>query len=376
MAMAAFNGGQAWYPSSPMAAVHSADTTNFQINASGEIVAMVARMPRAGTIDKMAAIVHAVANAPDNGLRFSLQGVSASTGLNDGTILESTNAFATVASGSVTTGWLESGAFAASHTVTRNELLALVVDFPSFVAADDVIVRGLNPAAGTASHQLPYAIHVTNTINATRLPLIFAHYTDDGGFWQSLSEDLIPLDATVSSVSYDTGTTPDEIGVVFIPSQPCRLNRARIWMMPAATGGNFDVIVYDSGGGVLDTVSYDGDQVSTVGSMRFLEHWLSAGLELTAGSTYRIAVKPTTTNNVQQQYYLIGAGAAGASAFPGRFVNYFYTTRTDAGAWTNYNNGSDGYRWPAGFYLGFDAFDDAAGGAGGNANIFSGSVIR
>src|SRR5688572_217111 len=132
MSLVAFNGGHAWYPLAPKAGVWAFDTTNFALDATGEVVVLVAKAPIAGTIDRLGTIVQAVSNAPDNGLRFSLQGVNAANNLNDGTILEATNAFATVASGSVATGWLDSGAFASSHTVTRGELLAFVIDIPTF----------------------------------------------------------------------------------------------------------------------------------------------------------------------------------------------------------------------------------------------------
>lgn len=356
MALVTFNGGQAWYPFAPRAGGWLFDTASFQINATGEVAVLVARAPIAGTIDRFATIVTAVANAPDNGLRFSLQGVSATTALNDGTILNSTNAFATVASGSVATGWLDPGAFATSHVTTRGELLAFVIDIPTFTAGDDVIIRGMSHNSLQVTN-LPYSIRATNTLGSTLLPIIVAHYTDSGGFWQQISPLLLPATGAVTSVTIDTGTTPDELGVVFIPSQPCRLNCAQILIGMDAAGSNFDVIVYDGSNNVLDTVSYDGDQVALIASatVHYIDHWLSAPLSLTAGSTYRIVVKPTTTNNVRLNYVPIADAAI--AAVPGKMANFFLTSRTDAGAWTNHSSAAD-YRYPT-WVLGLDAFDDA-----------------
>jgi hypothetical protein len=363
MAVTAFNGGETWYPFPPRYPTWTFDVTSFQINASGEVAVLVTRMPVAGTIDKLATIVAAVANAPDNGLRFSLQGVGAA-GLQDGTIKQATNAFATVASGSVATGWLESGAFAANYTVTRNELLALVLDIPTFTAGDDLIIRGMAHGGLNVSN-IPYSIRATNTLSATVFPIIVAHYTDNGGFWQSLTPIIFPSTANPTPVTLDTGTTPDEIGAVFIPSHTCRLNRITFPVGSDAAGSDFDIIVYDSADGVLDTASYDGDQLAaTAGGVTFqMDHLLTAPVTLTAGSTYRIILKPTTTANVRTTYLSVPDAAIGA--LPGKLANFYLTERTNAGAWTNYNTAGT-YRYPT-IALGFDAL-----GAGGAVRVIGG----
>lgn len=357
----AFNGGRAFYPAYPRSAgAWAFDTTSFQINASGEVAVLVAKAPIAGTIDRFATIMSTVANTPDNGLRFSLQGVSTTTGLQDGTIIEGTNAFATVASGSVGPGWLDPGAFATSHTVTRGELLAWVIDIPTFTAGDDVTTRGMS-GVGTNISNLPYSIRATNTPSATLFPIIVAHYTDNGGFWQQISPIIVPATGALAAVTFDADTTPDEVGAVFIPTQPCRLDMVVLPIGTDAAGANFEVIVYDGSGNALDTVSYDGDQlgVSGGGAVITLDHWLSSSLTLAAGDTYRIVVKPTTTNNVRINYLPIADAAIGA--VPGKLANFYVTTRVNAGGWTDYNNAGDGYRFPT-MTLGFDACHSGAGG--------------
>jgi hypothetical protein len=57
--------------------------TTFQINASGELVAMVFRAPKTGNLSRFEAYIGAASNVPDNGLRFSFQDVDLSTGLPD-----------------------------------------------------------------------------------------------------------------------------------------------------------------------------------------------------------------------------------------------------------------------------------------------------
>src|SRR5215203_1724241 len=108
----------------------------FVIDASGEMAALIMRVPKTGTLTRFEALVQAVGNTPDNGLRFSFQDVSLTTGLPDGVV----DQFATIASGSVTTGWVSPGDFDSTRAVTRGDLLALVIDFPTFVASDSVTI--------------------------------------------------------------------------------------------------------------------------------------------------------------------------------------------------------------------------------------------
>ena len=51
------------------------------------------------------------------------------------------------------------------------------------------------------------------------------------------------------------------------------------------------------------------------------------------------------------------------------------TQRTDAGAWTDYDNGTDGYRIARMFVL-VNGFDDGTGSGGGGVPIIGGSIVR
>lgn len=327
---------------------YALQTTTYLMDASGEKACLIFRVPKTGNIDRLAAVIAAVANAPDNGLRFSLQNVQLTDGQPDGTVDEN----ATVASGSVATGWLESGALSASRAVTRNDLLAAVLDFPTFVAGDSVTVQGINFNGNQTGW--PYGIANTAKQNSN-LPQIFLRYDD--AIWISVHPLIMPF-TSVTTLSMDTGTTPDEAGVAFTPQFDCKLREA-YFMMSVPAAGDYDIVLYDSGNSVLSTESYDGDVTGSL-SGRHYHFFLDSDVELAAGSLYRLVLKPTTLNNVTLTYAVVPSQMFDTTHGG---TDFYLTARTDAGSWTNYNNGTDGYRKP-GILLGFSHLDDGAGGGG------------
>jgi len=348
-------GQEFWFPPYPQGASQALNASTFLMDASGEYVSLVLCAPMAGTIDKFGTFLAAVGNAPDNGLRFSMQGVDLSTGLPDGVV----DQFATVASGSVTTGWLDPGAFDTSRTVTRGELFACVVDFPTFVAADSVTVQGMVLGGGGSFEGFPYGTSITGTKSAAAIPQIYLHYTDGGGLWVPASTQMWPY-SSVATQTLDVDTTPDEIGLAFTLPYRATLDRVQIALNTVSAASNFDLVLYDSGGTPLATSSHDGDVTQVANVVRVFELLLASAVELTPGSLYRLIIKPSTTNNVNIQYGVVPSDLFAAAPGAGEF---YLTQRTNAGAWTDFNNGSDGYRLPT-IALGFSAGSDGAGGCG------------
>lgn len=342
------------------------DTSTLVMDASGELVEMILQVPITGTVDRFGAVIAAVTNTPDNGLRFSFRDVSLSTGLQDTTV----DQFATVASGSVATGWLDPGAFDSSRSVTRGDRLACVLDFPTFVAGDSVTTQSLNLFGASNVAGYPYTA-LNGAKNATRMAQFGLHYTDSGGFWVPIGGHGMTLCSARTAVSIDTGTTPDEVGNAFTLPFPAKLNKVMVVLQSTVAASDFDLVLYDSGGTPVATQSFDGDVYAGTGSNRFAFLHLASEVSLSANTLYRIVIKPTTTNNVSMTYQVLAATTA--TMIGGG--NIYMTQRTDAGAWTNYNNGTDGYRFLE-MALGLSAFDDAVSAGGGGAPIIGGSIVR
>jgi hypothetical protein len=304
-------------------------STVYQMNATTEHAGIVFRAPKTGTIDEIAAHL-TVANAFDNGLRVSFQAINA-TGFNDGTPVEN----AVLASGSQATGWNSFGALSAGKSVTRGAVYCLVFDNVSFTAGDDVSIGSTSFLS--SGEGFPYGILNAAKVNAS-LPNCALHYSD--GTWALPSPTIWTLTVGGTNFNIDNATTPDEVGMAFQLPFPCRLTEALFPLQVAATG-DFDVILYDASNTVLSTVSYDGNVTNST-SGRWYHCLLASAVDLAANTLYRIVYRPSTTNNVIIEYATMpNSGLFAANVWGG----YGYATvRTDAGSWTNYNNGTDGYR--------------------------------
>jgi hypothetical protein len=339
----------------------SLGVATYVMDASGEICAYIFEAPKTGNLTRFEANVAVLGNAFNNGLRFSFQDVSLTTGLPDGVV----DQFATIASGSQATGWADPGDFDAPRAVTKGDLLCAVVDNASFTAADSITMTNMSGSlGGTIQRAFPYAISATNTKNSSaNLPIIALRY-DDGSY--------VPIYGTapwvsIGSTSYDTGTTPDEIALAYTPPVPFRAYGLR-WIGAVPAAGNYDAVLYDSGGGVIASASFDGDVTGTTGN-RWNDCIFDATVDLAVGSEYFATIKPTTTNNLTI-FHGVLPGLAYFDALPGGQAA-FMAQRTDAGAWTKYNNGTDGYRRAfitlRGTYL-----DNGASAGGGGGFIISG----
>lgn len=351
MALQSLTGGL-WVPTP--ANGFAFDETLYVIDATTERVALIVRCPKAGVIDRFDAHVGVVTNSPDNGLRFSIQGVSLVTGLPDGTILGATsNAFVTYAH-TVTTGWKATD-FGETVTVTRGQLIALVIDIPTFAAADSICMRAIQSV-----HQslFPHGVSVTVTKQGQYIPWFALHYTD--GY--ALISPTLPAPSEITSVTFNSGTAgADEYALAFSLPFPCKLNAATIFMM-ADAAADFEVLLYGSDGAtVLSTLTHDGD-VTSGAVLKNAFFYLGTEVTLLANTTYRLAVRPTTVNSVYLAYHSYSNLAlmetkGGGGAF------YLSARLNQGGSWTDYNSGT--FRSPH-ISLNFSAFDDAVSAGGGS----------
>lgn len=348
MALRSLSSGGLWVPSMPYTDPFITAST-YLIDASGERAVLILRCPKAGTLDRFDALVGTVLNSPDNGLRFSFQGVDAATGLNDGTILGATNnAFVTYAH-TVTTGW-KSTNFGETVTVTRGQMIACVIDFPSFVASDSVTISHI---ATGAEAGLPYGISVTSSKQIASLPIVGLHYTDGYAF----VSPLVPGGDTLASVTYQVGTAvADEWGLAFQLPFPCKLNQISAGLLLSA-GADCEILVYDSDGStVLATLTQDGDIASSASGVRQYQFILGSEVTLAKNLVYRVTIRPTTANTVGLRYFTFQSVALLDTMEGGQ--NFYMTSRLDqAGSWTDYNSGT--FRRPR-ISLNLSALDDGA----------------
>lgn len=355
-----------WYGSLIGQSNVTVNTGTFVMDATGEHATAIIQAPRTGTIRRVEAYIATVTNAPDNGLRFSLQGVSATTGQRDGVVKGSGSAAATTAAGTPSAaGWVNPGNFASLYSATRGELLAVSIDFASFVTGDSIIVGG---TAWGEARNFPYSISVTTTKNTTIQPIMALVYVDSfGEVVYPMAPGWLAMKATNTSIAYNVNTVAnDEVGLAWTPTFPCRL-RAVMPVMGIAAGANFDVVVYD--GVTNPATSFDGDQFA--GTSNLASYLLlSDDVPLTAGVEVIVSIKPTTTNNLTV-IYVDGTSMLALGQMTEDNQMYL-VSRVDGGSWKRFNTGGNGFRTLlASLQLG--AID--TGGGGGVAVIGPGGVV-
>lgn len=335
-------------------------------DASGEKAAVVFRVPKTGTLDKFEFMTGTVTVNASSQIRCSFEDVSAANGDPDGT----QDQYRDIAgSAMVSSGWNVPGLMTSDGTdtgvkraVTRGQVLAAVVGYSTFTAADIVNVSTLSNFPTVVG--FPYADHLVGVpawSKQTNYPVIALKYND--GTYEYLGVNVWPISA-FNTLTLNTGTSPDEIGNIFQCPFPCRASGARVMINTAGAGRDFDVVLYDSDGTTaLQTINVDADIQRNAGGIWVDDLLFSATQVLLANTNYRVVIKPTTASNINA-YDVTVAAAAIMDAFPGG-QNWQRTERTDAGAWTQTTT----KRVMIGML--FDGFDDAVstGGSGGATRL-------
>jgi len=124
----------------------------------------------------------------------------------------------------------------------------------------------------------------------------------------------------------------DERGMKFDVPVPMKVMGVS-FMLQMASGADFDMVLYDGSNTVLATVSADANAIDATAAQRRMDLLFSSGVLLEPGQTYRVTLKPTTTNNIATQEF-IQTDANHWQAWPGP-TSWQVTSRVDAGAWTD-----------------------------------------
>jgi hypothetical protein len=342
----------------------------YVMDASGEKVTVTFMAPKTGTLTRFEMLVATLTNAPDNGLKCSFQTVDGSTGLPTGTIMGSGSAHVTTAGGSPSAaGWFNPGDFGASVAVTAGDVLSAVVEFggAGFTAGDSVAFGHLSRTGDLA---FPFGASAAGTKQASTFPIIALRYND--GTYAMVEDEIWPVIAD-GEFTMDTGTAKNEFGMRFSLPVAVTLRALNLYLGNDAVNGACEVYLYDSGGtnimpngaGGTAALAVDGDHASSGVVMRWKILPIPEPVTIAANTEYIVGVKPTTTINTRMVYYTVTSSAL-MDAIPGG-SNFYAVDRAwsggTPGAWTRYNNGTDGYRRPR-VLLGISQLHGAGGGGG------------
>jgi hypothetical protein len=330
--------------------------TNYGIDTSGQRYAWVFQVPFTGTITKLGIRIAACATPVTSRLglyTIDTSGNPTTTlygGSNYGTFTPAANTYSEVTLGT-------------SASATMSEWVAMVLEFDSSTGNMQV-----SPSNGTSS-----AIHFgyLNKFSGTWSKLAFGqmicghvYYSDGGGTWPF--SGMAPFTAATEGGNYNSTTGgADEYAIKMTFPTPDRIVGA--WHnFAAGTAADYDIVLYN-GTTAERTLSVDGAYVSTTTGFGERHYLFSSGYDVAAGTTLRMAIKPTTTNNVTyRRRTLFSADSVQSLGLPSGTCE---SKRLDSGSWTDTTTLIP----DIGFIL--DQFDNGAG-AGGGGPLIGGRLVR
>lgn len=325
-------------------------SAGYVIDAASEKAGLMLQAPKTGNISKIGFYVSTHTTGAT--LDCRVETLSATTGLPSGTLF-GTNTSGTVAT--TATGWYESTLTAAA-AVTRGDRIGLVVAQPSSSPGSCAIGYLSAFFAGQNYHGFPFGGNYVSSWAAStgHRPIIYAGYDD--GTWGRCPWNL-PVTAITPASSFNSSSTPDEIGNRFNALVPMRIAGVRLMVNPAGDGRDFTLVLYDGSSSVLATETFDSGQWYASAAY-WGDFFFDAAVDISAG-VHRIALKPTTTGNNQYGYFDVNNTAHLSAVQSG--ADTYHTGRTDGGAWTDTNT-----RVALIIPL-VSGFDNGAGGGGGLA---------
>jgi hypothetical protein len=311
----------------------SAGYSTFTIDQTTDQLEVVFNVPFAITITRLGFRYSLRTGTPPSH-KISLQGVDAS-GNPDGTIKgggsPASGTFTPPASAAWDNTWqwvnLDN-----AYTCARGERFAMVIAYNSGT------VDGSNNSQFNISgdYWFPSANHFPYVISNNAGVRARGQRTPCWGYGSAGTAYGWPSQNKVAR-SINTGSTPDEYGLRFIHDSgfgsSYQIVGARVGVQTAA-GADFKIILYD-GTTVLQDVTVDSDYN---GAATHLATWFFDEATLSTlnfGSTYRLAIQPTTLNNVVAYGFSVAANADLAAYAGG--LEFYGSHRTDAGAWTDVN---------------------------------------
>lgn len=303
------------YPLGPFVS----NETTFTLNAAGEGIGAVFRVPVAGAIDR---IGFHMANITTGGTcDVRVETVDSSTGVNTGTLWDTNTNGSLVVANTDDNTWLEC-TLTSTASVSVGDYVAVVIVAPS--GFNGTIRKFTSPIVAGS---LPYTIQNSGswTRNQDR-PAITVRWADTRYY---PIEGFAVLQITDQNQAISSAITPDEVGLKFTFPFGATMMGAQVWLSGVATSEDFVMKLYDSSDTLVSSETVDAAYFPDgMGYVNFLDN-----PELTSGETYRLTVLPSTTNAFNLKYATV-SDTVYQEQTPGRNLAQ-WTERTDAGSWTD-----------------------------------------
>lgn len=292
------------------------------LDAAGEYMAYAFVAREDMVVSHVGIRVGTVSGAPTADVR--IETLDSATGLPSGTLWATdTNG----ASGTLTSGSSPLIALTASATIAKSQVFCVKIAYSS---GTSFIVQNINQMGLPQTTGLPYQIINTGTPTKSAMSNSTANIalgSSSTVFYQV--QGAFP--ATTSTNVAFNNTNSAKRGLRFTIPMNCRAIGIR-WYNNSSVG-DYNAILFSDAGSELSSSStaYEGD--NNAGSNNSVTNSIfDSTVELTAGTTYRIALEPTSATNIQiQTVTLPSADYRGAS--PAKTTAHYTTFATSS--WTD-----------------------------------------
>lgn len=334
------------------------------IDATGEKFAVSGAVwwpSRTGTksIRKIHFRFGAVTKAGGSGLTVSLQNVLTASGsgpLPDETQDEYIN-IANGDAGFTSNVWYPSGNLSADRSVSLGELVSVVWEYDGGgrLGSDSVVIAGLAMTSSEAKSAWPNsALKTGGSWSSTTLPAPNVIFEFSDGTFGKFFGAFSPTSA-LNTHSYKSDTAgADEYALKWTPAFNCKCDGAFI-RVNSGVASDFDVVLYD-GTTALKTYSVDANTVAGLPTRSQFLPW--SEVTLSAGGSYRLALKPTTTSPVT--VYSTDVNDVNHMVLLPGGSEMCHSTRVDGGSWSDTST-----RRLLGFGFSISSIDDGASSGGG-----------
>jgi hypothetical protein len=330
------------------------------ITTANDYHAVAFYAPKTGSIEQVHIQIGALINAQD--LHVSIQDAD-SEFKPDGTV----DQFVVLASGSLSANTLiATGPITSDGTgggtrrsVTKGDKLTVVFRFNSTVGDVDFISGHAPGAAGMIPNTWISSNAGSTWSSKDHLPNFAIEYVTDGIVY---APNMFPLQASTTSASFNTGTTPDEAAMKFQLPFTGRCVGAYVW---GNVTTQLEYSIETAGKTVVAGPDVVHADTSATPQMRYVQ-WATP-VTLTIDTDYYLIWTPNTVTSKTHRYFTINAAAIRAALPSG--LTSSYNTRTDDGAW------SEDTVKTLPFSLVFDQLDDGAGGGGGSCTLVNGTAV-
>lgn len=279
--------------------------TQATLTTAGHKAGMIFQAPKAGDITKIVFRTGTVSGTSSVTLR--IETVDTATGLPSGTLVD---ADATGSQGSLASNTAYEVTLAGNSTVTRGQLLALVIDY---AAGTSIVIQSFADEGGNA-RDFPYCLshNGTSWTKAGASPTIAVGYSDGSfgavaGCW--------PL-AAVGSTTVTSASTPDVVGIQFTVPFGITVVGAWAWLDCSAANADFNVKLYDTDGTTVLASHTHTNALRVLSQASLYQFTFDAAVDLDGETAYRLGIEGSNSGNVIVQYFDVSSAAA-MDAVPG-----------------------------------------------------------